>query len=92
MDSRQSVTISRDTAGRSSPASQPRPGPVQQLPVRSYPKSAATAWIRFRSWVPRRTRLARWRSSGSLDLDHAAVTEAVTGQLPHLLAQPRDHS
>jgi hypothetical protein len=26
---RQSVTISRDAAGRSSPASQPRPGPVQ---------------------------------------------------------------
>jgi hypothetical protein len=29
MTARQSVTISRDAAGGSSPASQPRPGPVQ---------------------------------------------------------------
>src|SRR6266702_806245 len=33
MNARQSVTISRDTEGRSSSASQPRPGPVAGGPV-----------------------------------------------------------
>jgi DNA-binding NarL/FixJ family response regulator len=43
MNAGQSVTISRDTAGRSSSASQPRPCLARQLPVWSWLVAAARA-------------------------------------------------
>jgi hypothetical protein len=58
----QSWMIAPGIGGRSSAASQARPGAVHKLERAEMPRSASTACTRFFSPVLSRTRLARWRS------------------------------
>ena len=62
-EARPSLITSREAAGRSSAASQARPGPLQHPPGRLWPWSASTAWIRLRTSVRSRTSWIRCRSS-----------------------------